>query len=144
GLNVQNTGDFDVHYHFHAGARHDIVTGSSYRATDQNFRDGYSIAVGNGHRLDSLFSAFIQDEIALTDSTSLTVGSKFEHNSYTGFEYEPSIQFAWSPASSQTMWASVSRAIQQPSWVFAEVQWDESAVTVPGAGTAIVHVSGNP
>ncbi len=144
GLNVQNTGDFDFHYHFHAGARNDIVTGLSYRVTDQNFQQGYAITVGDGHRTDSLFSGFIQDEIRLTDSASLTIGSKFEHNSYTGYEYEPSIQFVWSPTSSQTVWASVSRAIQQPSWVFAEVQWDESAVTVPGAGTAIVHVSGNP
>jgi len=144
GLNIQNTGDFDFHYHFHAGARNDIVTGLGYRATDQNFRQGYAITLGDGHRTDSLFSGFIQDEIRLTESASLTVGSKFEHNAYTGYEYEPSIQFVWSPAGSQTVWASASRAIQQPSWVFAQVQWDESAVNVPGAGTAIVHLSGNP
>jgi iron complex outermembrane recepter protein len=144
GLNVQNTGDFDFHYHFHAGSRNDIVTGLGYRATDQNFRDGYAITLGDGHRADNLYSAFIQDEIRLTESASLTIGSKFEHNAYTGFEYEPSIQFVWSPDIGQTVWASASRAIQQPAWVFADVQWDETAVPVPGAGTAVVHVSGNP
>jgi iron complex outermembrane recepter protein len=144
GLNVQNTGDFDFHYHFHAGSRNDIVTGLGYRVTNQNFQDGYLMTVGDGHRTDSLYSGFIQDEIRLTDSASLTIGSKFEHNAYTGFEYEPSIQFAWSPATGQTVWASASRAIQQPSWVFADVQWDETAVTIPAAGAAVVHISGNP
>ena len=144
GLDIQNTGDFDFHYHFRAGARNDIVTGLGYRVTDQAFRQGYAITVGDGHRTDSLYSGFIQDEIRLTESASLTIGSKFEHNDYTGYEYEPSIQFAWSPGNDQTVWASASRAIQQPSWVFAEVKWDEAAVTVPGAGTAVVQVSGDP
>lgn len=144
GLNTQNTGDVDLHYHFHIGSRHDIVAGLGYRLTDQGFEDGYSIAVGSGHRTDNLFSSFIQDEIRLTDSLSLTVGSKFEHNAFTGFEYEPSVQLVWSPSGAQTVWASVSRAIQQPSWVFQEVQWDETVVNVPGAGAAVVHVSGSP
>ena len=144
GLNVQNTGDFDFHYHFQAGSRNDIVTGLGYRLTGQNFQDGYAITVGNGHRTDSLYSGFIQDEIRLSESASLTIGSKFEHNSYSGFEYEPSIQFAWSPTSAHTVWASASRAIQQPSWVYADIQWDAGSANVPGAGTAIVQISGNP
>jgi iron complex outermembrane receptor protein len=144
GLGVQNTGDFDFHYHFHAGARNDIVAGLGYRVTDQAFSQGYAITLPNGRRTDSLYSGFIQDAIRLTESASLTIGSKFEHNAYTGFEYEPSVQFVWSPDIGQTVWASASRAIQQPSWVFADVQWDETAVTVPGAGTAVVHVSGEP
>ncbi len=46
-------------------------------------------------RRDNLVSAFVQDDIRLTNSLSLILGSKFEHNSYTGFEYEPSAQLVW-------------------------------------------------
>jgi iron complex outermembrane receptor protein len=144
GLENQSTGDVDVQYHFHVGARNDIVAGLGYRLTDQSFTDGYAVVVGTGHREDNLFSAFIQDEVRLTDSVSLTAGVKLEDNAYTGFEFEPSVQLAWSPTSHQTVWASVSRAIQQPSWVYAAAQAAEAAVPVPGAGIAVYQVSGDP
>jgi iron complex outermembrane receptor protein len=142
-LNIVNTGDVDLQYHFHAGARNDIVAGLGYRVTDQSYTDGFEITFGTGHRRDNLFSSFIQDEFRLTDSVSLTVGSKFEHNAYTGFEYEPSVQLIWSPSSRQSVWASVSRAIQQPSWLYAEAQLDAAVVPLPGGNFAIAQVNGN-
>ena len=144
GLNVQGTADFDFQYHFRAGERNDIVVGTSYRSTDQSFANGYAAILGTGHRRDNLFSGFVQDEVRLTNSVSLTLGSKFEHNSYTGYEYEPSAQIAWSPTNRQTAWASVSRAIQQPYWLFAEGQADAANVPIPGLGAAIYHLIGNP
>ena len=48
-------------------------------------------------RTDSLYSAFVQDEITLTKTLSLTLGAKFEHNAYTGYENEPSAQLVWAP-----------------------------------------------
>ena len=42
-----------------------------------------------------LYSGFIQDEIQLAgDRLRLTIGSKFEHNDYTGFEVQPSVRLA--------------------------------------------------
>ena len=42
------------------------------------------------HKTDSIYSAFLQEELRLVpDRLSLTLGSKFEHNNYTGFEYQP-------------------------------------------------------
>ena len=144
GLNVQNTGDADFHYHFHVGTRNDIVAGLGYRLTDQAFTEGYEVNFGTGHRQDNLFSSFIQDEVRLTNSVSLTMGVKIEHNAYTGIEFEPSLQLVWSPNKRHTIWASASRAIQQPSWLYAQAQVDEAGVPVPGAGIAIYQVSGNP
>ena len=34
----------------------------------------------------SLYSAFLQDEVMLAETLHLTVGTKIEHNDYTGFE----------------------------------------------------------
>jgi iron complex outermembrane receptor protein len=143
GLNVQGTADFDFQYHFRVGERNDIVVGTGYRSTDQSFANGYLASFGTGHRRDNLFSGFVQDEVRLTKTVSLTMGSKFEHNSYTGYENEPSVQIAWSPTSRQTAWASVSRAIQQPYWLFADGQADAAAVAIPGLGPAIYHLTGN-
>ena len=144
GLENQSTGDVDFQYHFHLGKRNDIVAGIGYRLTNQSFTEGYEVVLGTGHRQDNLLSTFIQDEVRLTNSVSLTAGVKLEDNAYTRFEFEPSVQLAWSPGGRQTVWASVSRAIQQPSWLYAAALVDQAAVPVQGAGTAIYQISGSP
>jgi len=144
GLNIETTGDADFRYHFHLGARNDLVFGLGYRLTDQSFTNGYAVAVGSGHRLDNLFSSFVQDEIRLTNTTALTMGIKLEHNAYTGLEYEPGVQFAWSPGTRHTFWAAASRAIQQPAWVYAQVQADAAAVPLGGGVVGIYQLNGNP
>ncbi len=62
-----------------------------------------------------LFGGFIQDDISLSDSLQLTVGAKLEHNSYTGFEYQPSARLRWSDGNHGTFWLAASRAVRTPS-----------------------------
>jgi iron complex outermembrane receptor protein len=139
---VLNTGDADFQYHVHAGRRHDIVAGAGYRLTDHDYRGGYAIAFGTGHRLDKLLNTFIQDEVSLTNSLALTLGSKFEHNSYTGLEYEPSAQLVWTATGRQTLWASAARAIRQPSWFDTESQFDLATFPQEGGGFGVLHAMG--
>lgn len=63
----------------------------------------------------NLYSTFVQDELALRQNVSFTLGTKLEHNSYTGFEFEPDARFSWNLNSSQNLWAAVSRAVRTPS-----------------------------
>ena len=68
------------------------------------------------NRSDQIYSAFIQDEISLIENQLiLTLGSKFEHNSYTGFEYQPSARLLWKPFEEHSIWGAVSRAVRIPS-----------------------------
>ena len=143
-LNINNTGDAEFEYHFHAGPRNDIVAGTDYRISDQVYTDGYEVAFGTGHRRDNLFSTFVQDELRLTSSLSLTAGIKLEHNSYTGFEYEPSAQFLWTPAPRHTFWVSVAKAIEQPAWLYAQGQLDIASVPLGGASFGLVHINPDP
>jgi iron complex outermembrane receptor protein len=63
----------------------------------------------------------VQDEIQLVeDRLLLTLGTKLEHNDYSGFEVQPSVRLAWRPATNQTIWAAVSRAVRSPSRIDAE------------------------
>ena len=60
-----------------------------------------------------LFSAFIQDEITLKDyELFLTLGVKFEHNNYTGFEAQPNIRMSWLPDDHQTLWGAISKVVR--------------------------------
>ncbi len=45
----------------------------------------------------------------------LLVGSKFEHNDYSGFEYQPNARLIWTPTEHHSLWGAVSRAVRTPS-----------------------------
>src|SRR5207237_10810449 len=79
-----------------------------------------------------LFSGFLQDEITLLpDRLRLTVGTKLEHNDYSGFEVQPSARIAWTPDDHQTVWAAVSRAVRSPSRIDTDL-YASSSPTLPG------------
>jgi iron complex outermembrane receptor protein len=139
-----NTLDIDFQHHLKHGVRHDIVWGAGYRVTADNHTDGYGKAYVPLSRTNGLYSAFIQDEIALTHSLWFTLGSKFEHNAYTGFEYEPSAKLLWQPSQRQAVWLSAARAIVQISREEADLIVDLYTFPTQGGGFGVAQVEGNP
>jgi len=139
-----NTLDVDFQHHLKLGVRHDVVWGAGYRVTADNHTDGYGKMYVPLSRTNGLYSAFIQDEVALTDALWFTFGSKFEHNAYTGFEYEPSVRLLWQPAPRQTVWTSTSRAIVQTSREEADLIVDVYTFPTQGGGFGVAQLEGNP
>jgi iron complex outermembrane receptor protein len=110
-----DTYDVDFQYHFAWGARHKVSWGLGYRATHES-DEGLSIVRFAPTVLNqTLYSGFVQDEIMLARGVYLTVGSKLEHNDYTGFDFEPSARVQWNLESTQLLWAALSRAVRTPS-----------------------------
>jgi iron complex outermembrane receptor protein len=58
---------------------------------------------------------FAQDEISLLPALRLTLGMKFEHNSYTGYESLPNAHLAWSVGADRLLWAGASRTVRAPA-----------------------------
>jgi iron complex outermembrane receptor protein len=109
----RDTGDIDFQHRFRASDRHELVWGLRCRRSADEIRGAYGLSYDPPERTDDLYSAFIQDEIMLRpERLSLTVGSKFEHSGYTGFEYQPSARIAYTPSPRRTLWAAVSRAVR--------------------------------
>ncbi len=109
-----NTEDAQFQYQFTAGARQQFVWGLGYRAT-QELDQGLFVRFLPPQLDQNLYSGFLQDQIMLTPAMSLILGSKLEHNDYTGFEAEPNIRWQWNPLPQQLLWAAVSRAVRTPS-----------------------------
>jgi iron complex outermembrane recepter protein len=142
--NWATIGNLDFQHHLRIASRNDVVWGLSYRVDANHFGENSLVAVNPSRRTDSLYGAFLQDEITVTRTLSLTLGSKFEHNNYTGFEVEPSAQLVWAPTARHTFWASAAKAIRQPSNIDSGLQ-TISAVQPLGQGLyGLVTVSGNP
>jgi iron complex outermembrane receptor protein len=110
-----DTYDLDLQRHFKLGEVNRFTMGFGYRYTKESDTDR-SIIRFDPRRLDqSLYNAFVQDEIALTPEVALTLGTKVEHNEFTGYEIEPSGRLQWNFTPKEMVWAAVSRAVRTPS-----------------------------
>jgi iron complex outermembrane receptor protein len=116
-----DTYDVDFQHRFPLGERHDVVWGLGYRLIEDDVSNTENVAFLPPQISRQWFSGFVQDEIALMkDRVHLTLGTKIEHNDYTGFEFQPSGRLAWRLSEQQTLWSAVSRAVRTPSRVDRE------------------------
>ncbi len=110
-----HTTDLDFQHRVSGGQVHALVWGLGFRHTHDAVSNAPALAFFPTVLDQQLYSAFLQDEIQLHDRFSITVGTKLEHNDYTGLEIEPNLRLGWQAADNQTIWASVSRAVRTPS-----------------------------
>jgi len=111
-----HTFDLDFKNEFAVGERNKLDWGLGYRLTHDQEVNTPDISFNPDNSTLNLYSTFAQDDIALIpDRLGLTVGSKLEHDDYTGFEYEPGARLLWTPTMQQSFWASISRAVRTPS-----------------------------
>lgn len=110
------TGDLDFQYRFRPNANHDVVWGLGYRVSRDDIVNTPANAFLPPSVTRQLVNIFGQDEAFLVkDRLNLTLGTKVEHNDYTGFEFEPSARIAWTPDRQKTVWGAISRAVRTPS-----------------------------
>ncbi|HXN50921.1 MAG TPA: TonB-dependent receptor plug domain-containing protein [Candidatus Acidoferrum sp.] len=120
----RDTFDIDFVHHLILRGRQDFLWGLGARLSSGNVSEVVSTVVFTpNHYTDKLYNAFIQDEIPIVgDQLSLTIGSKFLHNNYSGFEIQPTVRLLWTPSSRQTVWGAVTRAVRTPSRVEEDLQ----------------------
>lgn len=113
---IRNTFDVDFIHHLPL-PRNDVTWGLGARISPSHFFQTVpSVDFTPHHQTYNIFSAFAQDEIALKpDRLSFTIGSKFEHTTFSGFNAQPSARLAWTPTQRDTVWAAVTRAIRTAS-----------------------------
>jgi len=112
----RDTYDFDFQHRFGASQNHEITWGMGYRRTADNTRGTFSFSLDPEDYVLNVYSGFLQDRISLiAEKLALILGTKLEHNDYTGFEYQPSARLAWTPDEKHTVWTSVTRAVRTPT-----------------------------
>ena len=126
-----DTLDFDFQHQFSAWQNHNFVWGLGYRNIKDDIDPHPSISsTSELSTSTNLWSLFIRDEIELlSDKIWLTLASRFEHNSYTGFEVQPNIRLMWDLNSQHKIWSSIARAVRTPSR--AENNLNINALNVP-------------
>ncbi len=139
---TRQTYDLDFQHRFWWRQGHEITWGLGYRLTSDRLSGTFDFDLDpDAYDLD-VFSGFVQDRIALLgDRVNLILGSKFEHNDFTGFEYQPSARLVWNADAHRTLWASVARGVRTPTRYDRDV--DSSWGVTPGPPVYAVRAYGN-
>jgi iron complex outermembrane recepter protein len=112
----QDTLDIDLQHQIRLFDNHELIWGLGYRHIQDDFTNSYIVQFLPDSSSSDLYSAFLQDEIELLPNRlRLTLGSKFEHNDFTGFEFQPNARLVWLASEQSTLWAAVSRVVRTPS-----------------------------
>lgn len=129
----ENVYDIDFQHDIHLGESQELVWGLGYRSIQDSNGSSATVSLQPSHNSLNQFSAFLQDEYSFfSQRLRVDLGSKFEHNDFTGFEIQPNIRFLVNLSKDQSIWAAVSRAVRTPALTEEGLRLNEGVVP-PGA-----------
>jgi iron complex outermembrane receptor protein len=130
---IRNTLDIDFLYHLNWNGRQDLLLGAGARWSPDNITQKFAtLNFLPQQETDSIYSWFLQDQISIIPrQLVLTVGSKFEHNNYSGFEVQPNARLLWTPTDHQSVWVAVTRAVRTPSRLDQDLQLTDFLTASP-------------
>jgi iron complex outermembrane receptor protein len=142
---TRDTFDVDFLDHMTLPGQQNFLWGLGARVSPSNLIQLVpSIAFLPQHQTDLIYTGFVQDEISFFNHRlSVTVGTKLEHNNYTGFEVQPSGRLLWNRTARESLWASVTRAVRTPSRLDTDVELTDYAGTSSGL-PVYLRVNGSP
>lgn len=135
------TFDADFNHSLKWMERNSLVWGAGYRLADDSYNTTSILSFNPSEQQNHLFSTYVQNTYAATDRLDLTLGSKLEHNDFTGFEVQPTAKFAFRPDERSTLWGSVARAVRTPSRTEDAISY--VLQEIPGAPPTLVVGMGN-
>jgi iron complex outermembrane receptor protein len=131
----RRTIDLDFDQQVRVGDRHSLVWGGNYRYASDSTTGTLNLSFNPASRSTNLYGAFLQDEITLVpDRLRITIGSKLEHNYYSGFAVQPNVRALLTVRPRYAIWMAISRASENSSRFDADIRVNESA-SVGATGT---------
>jgi iron complex outermembrane receptor protein len=130
--------DLDFLEHLPLGRDQTVTWGLTGRTMDDIFHGKGLLTLNPPDSRLNVASGFVQDEISLPNSVRLTLGTKLEHNDFSGFEVQPSVRAAWHLTHTSTLWSAVSRAVRVPTLI----EQDEEVYATNPAGNPVVVLLG--
>ena len=149
GAESRNTWDLELQQHRLGSGRHNLVWGVGHRITWDDFDNTFAVTLSPETRTMHTTNAFVHDEIAIANPRVwLSLGTKLERHTISGFELSPNLRLLWAPRETQVGWAAVSRATRTPS------RFESDGLLVlgvlppdalgPGTPVSILTAAGNP
>ena len=141
--------DLEFQHYCQPFEHHDLVWGVGFRRTWYELSDMRNIihrdkqGQEKATRQDNLYSLFAQDDITLNHHWNLSFSARYEHNAFTGKEFQPNAKLTWKATEDRTLWASISKAVKTPSVSETAVLSDNITFVNIGSTNAILSIAGN-
>jgi len=125
---------FDVEFqHNFQVSRHGVTWGGQFRSNHDDTRVTPVLSFSPVSRTYPSVSGFVVDEIPLArERVLVSVGSKFEHNDFSGGEIQPSVRASWLLKTDHSAWAAVSRAVRTPTRFDSDIRFGPPGLTIFG------------
>ncbi|MGA3293385.1 MAG: TonB-dependent receptor [Candidatus Acidiferrales bacterium] len=139
----RTTCDVELQHSYAFTDRQSVIWGGSILTTADTPEHNATVQWDPIYRRDTTYSVFGQYDVMLVpDVLRIIVGSKFEHNNYTGFEYQPQFRVVWTPRKSHTVWFAVSRAVGTPTRLDSDIK--APVVLFSQSPPTLIVIEGNP
>jgi iron complex outermembrane recepter protein len=140
-----STIDVDFHHELTLSESNSLLWGLGFRQSPLRTSGSDYITLIPARRDDALFSGFVQNQWMLVpDRLALILGTKLEHNNFTGAEVQPGARLLWTPGSRHTLWAAASRAIRAPSMLEFNLHAQPGDTTGPNGIPIHLESLGSP
>lgn len=108
--------DIDFQHRFPLFDKHDVIWGTNYRLYNSKIHDTLITQGIPRERTHHQFSGFIRDDITLVpDRLLFSLGTRLDHNDFSGLEVQPNARLMWTPDLWNSIWLSISRSVRIPS-----------------------------
>lgn len=115
---TRDTVNLDFQDQLRLADRYHLTWGLGYEVSSGEVTSVPTIAFIPSRRTDNLYTGFVHTETKLlNDRIRLVAGTKLLHNSYSGFEVQPTARISWILSTRQNVWVSFTRAVRIPSRV---------------------------
>lgn len=123
--------------------RHELTWGGGFRKSEIAATGSATFDLASDGSTQSQTGAFVQDEIRFAaDRVVVTLGSKLERFTQTGWHWQPTARALWNATRRQTLWAAASRAVRTPS--LTERDMVVNLFETTGRTVMIAKLFGNP
>jgi iron complex outermembrane recepter protein len=134
----RHTIDLDFEQQVRVGERNELVWGGGYRYATDSTAGTLNLSFNPAARSTNLYGAFVQDEIVLVpDRLRVAVGSKLEHNYFSGFAAQPAFRAFWTVRPHYAIWMAISRASENSSRFDADIRVNHDAFAGAGGVTTL-------
>ena len=131
--------DIDFQHNFPLLDKHNFIWGAHYRANRNKIVDTEVISFNPRQATNHFFSGFVRSDFTLIpDRLLFAIGTRVDHNEFTGVEVQPNARLTWTPDNKNSIWMAVSRAIRTPS------RSESDAIINLGFSTAVSGIPSLP
>jgi len=112
---TRSTYDVEGQHSIRLAPRYQLLWGGGVRTTQSRTRDTELIFFDPQNRTINQVHGFAQTEVTLSRELAVTLGTRGERSTFSGFELEPAVRAKYTPGQDALVWGAISRAVRTPT-----------------------------